>query len=46
MLYRASSGYVQNWIELFGMMIGTYVFAVGHMALPILHDAGRNTLNY
>ena len=28
MLYRASSGYVQNWIELFGMMIGTYVFAV------------------
>ncbi len=29
MLYRAASGYVQNWIELFGMMIGTYVFAVG-----------------
>ncbi len=28
MLYRASSGYVQNWIELFGMMIGTYIFAV------------------
>ncbi|MFP3234043.1 MAG: YeeE/YedE thiosulfate transporter family protein, partial [Sulfolobaceae archaeon] len=28
MLYRAASGYVQNWIELFGMMIGTYVFAV------------------
>ncbi|SAI86732.1 YeeE/YedE family protein [Saccharolobus solfataricus] len=29
MLYRAASGYVQNWIELFGMMIGTYVFAIG-----------------
>lgn len=29
MLYRAASGYVQNWIELFGMMIGTYIFAVG-----------------
>lgn len=28
MLYRAASGYVQNWIELFGMMIGTYIFAV------------------
>ncbi|MEM0280031.1 YeeE/YedE thiosulfate transporter family protein, partial [Metallosphaera sp.] len=28
MLYRASSGYVQNWIELFGMMIGTYIFAI------------------
>ncbi len=28
MLYRASSGYVQNWLELFGMMVGTYVFAV------------------
>lgn len=28
MLYRASSGYVQNWVELLGMMIGTYVFAV------------------
>ncbi|QGA68079.1 YeeE/YedE family protein [Sulfolobus sp. E11-6] len=29
MLYRAASGYVQNWVELFGMMIGTYVFAIG-----------------
>ncbi len=29
MLYRAASGYVQNWIELFGMMIGTYIFAIG-----------------
>lgn len=28
MLYRAASGYVQNWIELFGMMVGTLVFAV------------------
>jgi uncharacterized membrane protein YedE/YeeE len=28
MLYRAASGYVQNWIELFGMMAGTLVFAV------------------
>jgi uncharacterized membrane protein YedE/YeeE len=28
MLYRAASGYVQNWIELFGMMIGTYIFAI------------------
>ena len=29
MLYRAASGYVQNWVELFGMMIGTYIFAIG-----------------
>lgn len=29
MLYRAASGYVQNWIELLGMMFGTYIFAVG-----------------
>jgi len=29
MLYRAASGYVQNWIELFGMMIGTFIFAIG-----------------
>lgn len=29
MLYRVASGYVQNWIELFGMMIGTYIFAIG-----------------
>lgn len=28
MLYRAASGYVQNWIELFGMMVGTYIFAI------------------
>jgi len=28
MLYRAASGYVQNWLELVGMMVGTYVFAV------------------
>ncbi len=28
MLYRAASGYVQNWIELFGMMVGTFIFAV------------------
>jgi uncharacterized protein len=28
MLYRAASGYVQNWFELVGMMVGTYVFAV------------------
>jgi uncharacterized protein len=28
MLYRAASGYVQNWLELFGMMVGTYIFAV------------------
>ena len=28
MLYRAASGYVQNWVELFGMMIGTYIFAI------------------
>jgi len=28
MLYRAASGYVQNWLELAGMMVGTYVFAV------------------
>ncbi|MDA4121832.1 MAG: YeeE/YedE family protein [Thaumarchaeota archaeon] len=28
MLYRAASGYVQNWLELFGMMVGTYLFAV------------------
>lgn len=28
MLYRAASGYVQNWFELFGMMLGTYIFAV------------------
>lgn len=28
MLYRAASGYVQNWVELFGMMIGTLIFAV------------------
>jgi len=27
MLYRAASGYVQNWLELFGMMVGTYIFA-------------------
>ncbi|MGI0091169.1 MAG: YeeE/YedE family protein [Nitrososphaerales archaeon] len=28
MLYRAASGYIQNWIELFGMMVGTFIFAV------------------
>jgi len=28
MLYRAASGYVQNWLELVGMMVGTYIFAV------------------
>ena len=28
MLYRAASGYVQNWFELVGMMVGTYIFAV------------------
>ncbi len=28
MLYRAASGYVQNWLELVGMMVGTYLFAV------------------
>jgi uncharacterized membrane protein YedE/YeeE len=28
MLYRAASGYVQNWLELAGMMVGTYIFAV------------------
>ncbi len=28
MLYRAASGYVQNWLELAGMMLGTYIFAV------------------
>jgi len=28
MLYRAASGYVQNMLELVGMMVGTYVFAV------------------
>ncbi len=28
MLYRAASGYVQNWLELLGMMVGTYIFAV------------------
>lgn len=28
MLYRAASGYVQNWLELAGMMVGTYLFAV------------------
>jgi len=28
MLYRAASGYVQNWLELIGMMVGTYIFAV------------------
>lgn len=28
MLYRAASGYLQNWLELFGMMVGTFIFAV------------------
>ncbi|MGA2875627.1 MAG: YeeE/YedE family protein [Nitrososphaerales archaeon] len=28
MLYRAASGYVQNWLELFGMMLGTLIFAI------------------
>jgi uncharacterized membrane protein YedE/YeeE len=28
MLYRAASGYIQNWLELAGMMVGTYLFAV------------------
>jgi uncharacterized membrane protein YedE/YeeE len=28
MLYRAASGYVQYWLELAGMMVGTYIFAV------------------
>lgn len=28
MLYRAASGYVQNWIELIGMMVGTFLFAI------------------
>jgi uncharacterized protein len=28
MLYRAASGYVQNILELVGMMVGTYIFAV------------------
>jgi hypothetical protein len=28
MLYRAASGYVQNWLELVGMMVGTYIFAL------------------
>jgi uncharacterized membrane protein YedE/YeeE len=28
MLYRSASGYVQNWLELIGMMVGTYIFAV------------------
>jgi uncharacterized protein len=28
MLYRAASGYLQNWLELLGMMVGTFIFAV------------------
>jgi uncharacterized membrane protein YedE/YeeE len=28
MLYRAASGYVQNILELVGMMVGTYIFAI------------------
>ena len=45
MLYRAASGYLQNWLELFGMMVGTFIFAVAIWPFQSYTMAKRHPLN-